>query len=159
MSLVIRTITPADYPLMADFLYHAVFQPAGAERIPRTVIAEPEVSIYIDGFDPAMRPGDLGAVAEQDGKPVGMAWTRIIPAYGHIDGKTPELAVSVLPEYRGQGIGAMLMAHLFDLLRAAGYSQTSLAVQKENPACRFYRRLGYELVRDKGEEWLMVKTL
>ena len=158
MSLIIRAITPTDHPLMADFLYHAVFQPPGAEVIPRAVVEEPEVSIYIDGFDPA-RPGDLGAVAELDGKPIGMAWTRIIPAYGHIDQETPELAISVLPEHRGQGIGAMLMERLFDLLRAAGYPQTSLAVQKENPACRFYQRLGYEIVQDKDEEWLMVKKL
>ncbi|MCL2562543.1 MAG: GNAT family N-acetyltransferase [Oscillospiraceae bacterium] len=158
-TTTIRAITPADYPLLEDFLYHAVFQPPGAEIIPREVIFEPEVYLYIDGFNPEQNPGDVAAVAEKDGKPIAIAWTRIIPAYGHIDAETPELAVSVLPAHRGQGIGAVLMEHLFDLLRERGCVRTSLAVQKENPACRFYRRLGYEVVRDKGEEWLMVKVL
>jgi ribosomal protein S18 acetylase RimI-like enzyme len=73
---------------------------------------------------------------------VGAAWTRIIQAYGHIDDETPELAISVLPEYRGRGIGAMLMTRLFELLRERGYKRTSLSVQQENTAVKFYRKLG-----------------
>ena len=155
----IREIRPTEYPQMEDFLYHAIFQPPSQEPLPREVIFEPEIFLYVDGFDPRTRAGDVGAVAKVDGQVVGMAWTRIIPAYGHIDDKTPELAISVLPSHRDSGIGAALMEYLFDLLRARGYAQTSLAVQKENPACRFYRRLGYEVVRDKPEEWLMLKEL
>jgi len=159
MSVTIREMRPADAPQMEGFLYHAIFQPPGAEPISHKVIFQPEVYMYIDDFDPASRPGDVGVVAKIDGEYVGMAWTRIISAYGHIDDETPELAISVLPEHRGKGIGAILMERLFDLLRVRGYAQTSLAVQKQNPACRFYRRMGYEVVRDKGEEWLMVKQL
>jgi len=158
-STTVREIRPADYPQLEDFLYHAIFQPPGTEPPSREVVFRPEIYIYIDDFDPANRPGDVGAVAKIDGQYVGMAWTRIIPGYGHIDDSTPELAISVLPEHRGRGIGAALMEQLFGLLRARGYTQTSLAVQKENPACRFYQRMGYEVVRDKGEEWLMVKVL
>jgi GNAT superfamily N-acetyltransferase len=71
---------------------------------------------------------DLRVVAEQDGQIVGSAWVRIIPAYGHIDGDTPELAVSVLPDWRGHGIGSQTMEKLFELLREHGYRQTSLLV-------------------------------
>jgi ribosomal protein S18 acetylase RimI-like enzyme len=71
-------------------------------------------------------------VAKQDGQIIGVAWTRIIPAYGHIDNETPELAISVLPDFRGKGIGSEMMQSLFDLLRERGYRQTSLSVsQKE----------------------------
>ena len=155
----IRTIRQSEYPQLEDFLYHAIFQPAGQEPLPREVIFQPEIYIYIDGFDPQARPGDVGVIAKVDGQIIGMAWTRIIPAYGHVDDKTPELAISLLPERRGQGIGTVLMEHLFHLLRESGYSKTSLAVQKENPASRFYQRLGYEVLREKEEEWLMVKQL
>jgi len=155
----IREIRPAEYPQLEDFLYHAIFHPPGVDPLPREVIYEPEVFLYIDGFDPEKKPGDVGAVARKEGQVIGMAWTRIIPAYGHIDDVTPELAISVLPQHRGQGIGAALMAQLFDLLRARGYARTSLAVQKENPAARFYRRLGYEIVQEKAEEWIMVREL
>jgi ribosomal protein S18 acetylase RimI-like enzyme len=72
--------------------------------------------------------GDLGIVAEQNGQVIGAAWTRIIPAYGHVDNETPELAISVFPEFRGYGIGTKLMKKLFDILRYNGYTQTSLSV-------------------------------
>jgi len=45
-----------------------------------------------------------------------VAWTRIIPADGHIDDEAPELATSVLPEYRGQGVGTLLMNYLFEAI-------------------------------------------
>lgn len=155
----VREIGPMDIPQMAEFLYHAIFQPPGAEPLPREVIFQPDVHVYIDKFDPAANPGDCGTVIEMGGKTVGMAWARIIPGYGHIDDDTPELAVSVLLEYRGQGLGTKLMEGLFDLLRDRGYTRTSLSVQTQNPACRFYRRLGYETVGETEEEFLMEKRL
>jgi len=95
---------------------------------------------------------------------VGMAWTRIIPAYGNIDSQTPELAISILPEYRGRGTGMDLMNSLFELLRKRGYSRTSLSVQQNNPAVRFYKRLGYVVTDEKidhtgHEDFIMVKNL
>lgn len=89
----------------------------------------------------ASKLGDLGVVAEQNCQVVGAAWTRIIPAYGHVDNKMPELAISILPEFRGCGIGTKLMKKLFVLLQDNGYSQTSLSEQKDNPAIEFYKRL------------------
>ena len=153
----IREITPPDYPFLEEFLYHAIFIPPGSEAPPREIINEPDVFIYIDGF--GSKPGDCGVVTEADGKIMGAAWTRIIPAYGHIDDDTPELAISVLPEYRSRGIGAALMARLFVLLRERGYAQISLAVQKKNGAVRFYQRLGYEVVRENDAEFIMIKRL
>ncbi len=153
----VREITPSDYPLLEDFLYHAIFVPPGVEAPPRDIIHHPDVFIYIDGF--GSKSGDMGVVAEADGRIVGAAWERIIPAFGHVDDNTPELAISVLPEYRGRGVGAAMMARLFELLRESGYRQTSLAVQKMNAAVRFYKRLGYETVRESEEEFIMVKDL
>ena len=67
----------------------------------RNIIYNSDVFIYIENFG---QKNDCGVVAEVDGKAIGLAWTRIIPAYGHIDNETPELAISVLPEYRNQGV-------------------------------------------------------
>jgi ribosomal protein S18 acetylase RimI-like enzyme len=71
---------------------------------------------------------------------------------------------SVLPEFRGKGIGSELMHSLFALLRKRGYKQTSLSVQKENPAVRFYIRLGYEITGERHDhanhaDYLMMKYL
>jgi len=156
-NITVREIEKPDYPLLEDFLYHAVFQPPGQPLIPREVIFEPDVFVYIEGFGAGA--GDCGAVAEIDGQIVGIAWTRIIPGFGHIDRHTPELAISMLPEFRGQGIGTLLMTELFELLRGRGYRRTSLAVQQQNPAAGFYTRLGYETIRENGEEFIMIKKL
>jgi len=157
----IREITPADYPLLEDFLYYAIFIPQGMEPPPREIIFEPEIYVYIKDFG---GKDDCGVVAERDGKVVGAAWMRIIPAYGHIDDDTPELAISVLPGYRGQGAGTALLTRLFELLRAHGYKRTSLSVQKDNPAARLYQRLGYEITGDRMDhaghgDYIMVKEL
>jgi ribosomal protein S18 acetylase RimI-like enzyme len=153
----IREIKPVNYPVLADFLYLAIFQPPGAEPLPREVIEKPEIAIYIDGF--GSQKGDMGVVAELDGKIVGAAWTRIIPAFGHIDDDTPELAISVLPEYRNQGIGTKLLKQLFTQLAQKGFKQTSLSVQKANPALRLYERMEYKSVSENDADYIMVREL
>jgi len=154
--LEIKRIEKADYHILEDFIYWAIFVPAGAKLPEKSIIFNPDVFIYIENYG---NENDCGVFVEIDGKTVGATWTRIIPAYGHIDAETPELAISILPEYRNQGIGTILMKKLFELLSQHEYKQTSLAVQKENPAVSFYLRLGYEIIRENSEEYLMVKKL
>jgi len=158
----VRVMRESDYDCLPEFLYQAIYMPEGEERPPRSIIDDPEIFIYIKDF--GMQPGDLGMVAEQNGKVVGAAWTRIIPAYGHIGDEIPELAISVLPEFRAYGTGVKLMKKLFEELRKHGYKQTSLSVQKDNPAVRFYHRLGYEVSGERHdhaghEDYLMIKEL
>jgi ribosomal protein S18 acetylase RimI-like enzyme len=143
ISAKVRVMRKSDYVCLNEFLYQAIFIPKGFAPPPRNVINEPEIFVNIKDF--GMQPGDLGVVAEQNGQVIGAAWTRIISAYGHIDDETPELAVSIFPEFRGYGIGTKLMKKLFEVLRKNGYKRTSLSVQKCNPAVRFYQRLGYEV--------------
>jgi len=158
----VRLMQKSDYECLPEFLYQAIYISEGAERPPRDVIKVPEINIYIKDF--GTQSGDLGVVAEQNGQVIGGAWTRIIPAYGHIDKETPELAISVLPEFRSYGIGSKLMKKLFKVLRENGYKQTSLSVQKDNPAVRFYKRLGYEILDERLDhaghgDYLMIKEL
>jgi len=172
MNIIVREITKTEYPLLEDFIYTAIYMPPGEEPPPREVIFDPEIYIYVDGFGD--KPGDCGIVAvlggdctatsESPARIIGAAWTRIIPAYGHIDADTPELAIAVLPEFRGQNIGKQMMEKLFALLSERGYKRTSLSVQKNNPAVRFYQRLGYVITGEKldhvgHEDYLMVKDL
>ena len=161
MNIIIRPISPDDYPLLEDFLYHAIYIPKGDPLPARELIFEPEIYIYIKDFG---QKDDCAVVAEAKGKLIGMAWTRIIPAYGNIDKSTPELAISVLPEYRGQNIGTKLMNALFAILKERGYARTSLSVQQNNPAVRFYKRLGYEITDEKQDhaghdDFIMVRDL
>ena len=59
---------------------------------------------------------------------IGAAWCRIMADYGHIDSSTPSLAISLLPEYRGLGIGTQLLNSLLLLLQENGYLRASLSV-------------------------------
>ena len=150
----IKELHESDYDLLKEFIYWAIFVPPGTKQPERNIINNPDVFIYIDDFG---QKDDYGVFAEVDGNAVGAAWTRIIPAYGYIDDETPELAMSMLPEYRSQGVGTELMKKLFELLSKKGYKETSLAVQKENPAVNFYLRLGYEIASENDEEFVMIK--
>lgn len=143
--------------MLANFLYYAIFVSPGTDPLPRDVIEKPEIAIYIEDF--GSKKGDCGVVAWQDDKIIGAAWARIIPAYGHIDDETPELAMSVLPECRNQGIGTKMIKKLFEALAAKGCKQTSLSVQKENPALRLYQRMGYTTVHENDEDFIMVWDL
>jgi len=152
----------SDHVCLPEFLYQAIYIPEGEKLPPRSIINDPKIFVYIKDF--GTQPGDFGVVAEQNGQIIGAAWTRIIPAYGHIDNATPELAISIFPEFRGYGTGTKLMKKLFEVLRENGYTQTSLSVQKDNPAVRFYQRLGYEISGERidhagHEDYLMVKEL
>ena len=160
--MIIRAIKETDYPLLEDFIYHAIYIPDGEEYPPREIILQPEIYIYVEDF--GSKKGDYGVVAELDGQIVGMAWTRIIPAYGNIDENTPELAIATIPSHRGLGIGTKLMTALFAILKEKGYSRTSLSVQQNNPAVRFYKRLGYVITEEKQDhaghdDFVMLKDL
>lgn len=58
--------------------------------------------------------------------------------------------LSVLPELRGQGIGAHLLDAAFRRAREAGYTCVELDVSVTNPAVHLYLRAGMEVVQELG---------
>ena len=155
MNVNIRRMRPDEAGLLREFLYQAIYLPAGTEPPPRSVVDLPELRVYTENF--GTRPGDFCLVAEVDGQVVGAAWSRIMEDYGHIDNDTPSLALSLLPDCRGQGIGTRLLNGLLALLQNQGYQRASLSVQTENPALRLYQRAGFEIAEPRGSEYLMVR--
>ena len=71
----------------------------------------------------------------------------------------PSFAISLYKEYRGQGIGTALMKRMLVELKERGYEKTSLAVQKANYAVRMYHNVGFEIVDENEEEYIMVCEL
>lgn len=128
MNYIIREIQKHEYPLLNNFLYEAIYIPEGMEPPPKSIIASPELQVYVAHFGELK--DDRGLVAEIDGKIVGAVWARIMNDYGHIDNATPSLAISLYKEYRGLGIGTVMMKDILHLLQAYGYKQVSLSVQK-----------------------------
>ena len=98
-------------------------------------------------------------MAEVGTKVAGAVWVRIMNDYGHIDDATPSFAISLYKEYRGWGIGTALMQEMLCILTRRGYQQASLAVQKENYAVKLYKKVGFEIVDENEEEYIMVYYL
>ena len=154
---IIRAIRESEIPVLEEFLYEAICLPEGVAPPDRSIVLRPELQVYIENF--GTRADDRCLVAECDGRIVGAVWTRVMNDYGHIDDRTPSLAISLYREYRGQGIGSELLRQILAELREAGYSQVSLSVQKANYALRMYRKAGFTVMADHGEELLMVCRL
>ena len=157
MDYIIREIQNHEYLLLDNFLYEAIFIPDGMEPPSKTIITCPELQIYVDHFGELK--DDRALVAEVGGKIVGAVWVRIMNDYGHIDNETPSLAISLYEEYRGLGIGTALMKEILALLKAHGYGRVSLSVQKANYAVKLYQKVGFKIVRENEEEYIMVNYL
>lgn len=157
MDYTIREILKQEYPLLDNFLYEAIFVPEGIEPPPKTIITSPELQVYVEHFGESK--DDWGLVAEVGGKIVGAVWVRIMNDYGHIDDETPSLAISLYKEYRGFGIGTAMMKEILTLLKSYEYSQISLSVQKANYAAKMYLKIGFEIVMENEEEYIMVYYL
>ena len=153
----IRKMYINEIELLKDFLYEAIFIPKGVTPPSRDIVFQPELRIYYEGFGTGK--ADYCFVAEDDGRVVGAVWTRIMNDYGHIDDDTPSFAISLLKEYRGQGIGTQLMIKMLSHLKKQGFSKASLAVQKANDAVRMYENVGFQKVDENEEEYIMVCNL
>lgn len=123
-------------------------------------LTQPKLSRYLDGWP---REGDVGFVAETaEGKPVGAAWCRLLPAddagYGFVDELTPELTIGVQPGHRGSGIGTALLERLLREAAARSIPAISLSVEDSNRARALYERLGFRTVgRNGGSDTLLLE--
>lgn len=156
MNYRIREIKQSEYPILEDFLYEAIFIPEGMKKPPKSIIEQPKLQVYIADFG---KKDDWCLVAETKEKIVGAVWVRIMNDYGHVDDRTPSLAISLYAEYRHLGIGTALMRAMRQLLKEEGYRQVSLSVQKANYAVAMYQKAGFETVDEKEEEYIMVCRL
>lgn len=153
----LRELREKETELLKDFLYEAIFIPEGIAPPTREIINKPELKIYYEGFGTGR--ADYCIVADENGKVIGAVWTRIMNDYGHVDDDTPSLAISLYKEYRGRGIGTQMMKEIITILKSKGYKRLSLAVQKMNYAVRMYEKVGFKIVDENDEEYIMVCNL
>ena len=156
-NINIRSLKQNETELLKVFLYEAIYIPEGVEPPPADIVERPELRVYTDDF--GTRPGDNCLVAVDENKVVGAVWTRIMNDYGHVDDETPSFAISLYKEYRGKGIGTRLMKEMLALLRYRGYRRASLAVQKENYALKIYQDVGFHIIDENPEEYIMLCEL
>lgn len=150
----IRLMNYNETALLDDFLYEAIFIPEGVQAPPRDIIYQPELQVYVADF--GAHEDDICFLAEVGEKVVGAVWVRVMDDYGHVEEGVPSFAISLYKEYRGCGIGTALMKRMLQELRERGYKKASLAVQKANYAVKMYRDVGFEIVDENEEEYIMV---
>lgn len=153
MNYKIRELKQNEVKLLETFLYEAIFIPEGVQAPSKDIVKHPDLQIYIADFG---KKDDVCYVADVGGKVVGAVWARIMEDYGHVNDETPSLSISLFREYRNLGIGTALMKQILLTLRERGYQQVSLSVQKANYAVRMYKKVGFEVVHENEEDYIMI---
>jgi ribosomal protein S18 acetylase RimI-like enzyme len=87
-------------------------------------------------------------IIERDGVPVGRLYV------ARWEKEIRIVDITLLPEFRGSGIGTQLLRDLQKEARAAGKALT-IHVERFNRALGLYERLGFEQIEDKGVYLLM----
>jgi ribosomal protein S18 acetylase RimI-like enzyme len=86
-------------------------------------------------------PGAEWLVVERDAAAIGRLY------FIHGTRECRIIDIAFMPEARNKGYGS---AALGDLIEKAGNKIVSIHVERMNPALSLYRRLGFEIVEDKG---------
>lgn len=144
---LIRPFEPGDLGFLREMLYEAVCWRPGGQRPPRDeAISRDRLPRYTEDWG---RPDDTAVIAvdSADGRSIGAAWYRLFPedapGYGFVDASTPEVAIGVVPGWRGCGVGGALLDALLGAARSRGFAALSLNVEPGNPAAQLYERKGF----------------
>ena len=145
MNPVIRMATRDDEPFLWEMLYFAAHMDEDGEISPEAAKQNPDLVKYVNDWG---RETDIGCIAlePQSNQPIGAAWIRLLIANekttSYVDDVTPELAIAVMPEYLGCGVGTLLLQHLLEAAKQR-YPRVVLSVRATNPAKRLYERMGF----------------
>jgi ribosomal protein S18 acetylase RimI-like enzyme len=148
--IVLRPITPEDTAFLAR-----VYASSRAEELAPTGWSDEQKEIFCRGqFDAqstyyaATYPEASFQIIEREGVPIGRLYV------ARWEKEIRIVDITLLPEFRGSGIGTQLLRELQDEARAAGKSLT-IHVERFNRALQLYQRLGFEEIEDKGVYLLM----
>ena len=149
-SLSLRLLTPADDAFLAR-----VYASSRAEELAVTGWSEEQKADFcLRQFDAqsayysANYPGAAFQIIERDGESVGRLYV------ARWEKEIRIVDITLLPEFRGSGIGTKLLRDLQDEARAGAKSLT-IHVERFNRALTLYQRLGFQQVEDKGVYLLM----
>lgn len=114
------------------------------DQVNKTLSDIPKLAIYAEFY--GFTSKDLGLYALVDNQLAGAVWIRRLNAdhgsNAYVDDDTPILTIAVLPEFRRQGIGSLMMNQLI-LEAGVLYERISVSVVHDSPAIRFYEHHGF----------------
>jgi ribosomal protein S18 acetylase RimI-like enzyme len=148
---MIRPVQADDLPFLEEMLYEAAaaYNPE-VQAMGKEALLGLAVPLYLADWG---REGDAGLVAvTETGQRLGAAWYRYpieeARGLGFVASDIPELAIGLVPDARGRGLGTDLLTALLALARERGVHAMSLNVSGANtPARRLYEHHGF---RDTG---------
>jgi ribosomal protein S18 acetylase RimI-like enzyme len=157
----IREGTLSDMPHLEKMLYEAFFWSGEPDHPPLVdVRRRPEFSSLLADWG---RAGDVALVAERDGVVAGAVWCRLwtteAHSYGFVDSETPELGIGVATQFRGRGVGRLLLRSMVTLAAKYSYPAISLSVAPTNPARGLYESEGFRKIGEVGTSWTMLRKL
>ena len=159
-GLGVRPAVEEDLAFLRRMLYEAANRPGEPWPAFDVSMEEARNRRFWSGW---MREGDVGVVAEDGSVPVGAVWIRRFAGeeLSPIDDeKVPVLAIGVERDYRGRGVGGLLMDALIEQARASDVRAISLTTGLFNDAAvRLYRRRGFAEVLRRGDGVKMVLVL
>ena len=162
-ALFVRPLTAADQDLIWQLLSYAAHEPSVEATKSQTCCIP-----YAQDF--GTRRGDFGIVImtkdhhAHDNQVheeyiVGGAWIRLLGTHGMsavvVDKddddpkEIPELALAVIPDYRGQGIGSTLLTEFLKLAKQNGTFEICLSCRIDNQAAmKLYKRHGFQTIHN-----------
>ncbi|CAN5600781.1 hypothetical protein BH10CHL1_BH10CHL1_38910 [soil metagenome] len=149
MPINIRPASQIDEPILWQMIFEAAHMAEEGHTSLQAVKDRPDLAHYVQAWG---RNGDIGVVATESthNQPIGAAWVRLLvgdeKGYAYIDDTTPELAIGILTDYRGIGVGKTMLMALLAIAKAT-YPAISLSTRATNlPAVRLYERVGFKKI-------------
>ncbi len=143
-----RPVVATDEAFLWEMLYYAAHMHEEVDKTVADLQRNPTLALYVQEWG---RRGDFGFIAEATTTniPLGAAWLRLYTgdnkAYSPTTDDTPELAIAILPQYTGKGIGTALLQELLTVARLH-FPAVALSVRADNPASVLYQRLGFQII-------------
>ena len=142
-NITLRKIEPGDNKEIAG-LIRSVFREFGIDR-PGTVYFDPTTD---DLYSLFAENGSVYWIAEYGDRMAGGCG--VFPTQGLPEGCAELVKLYLLPEYRGKGLGRLLMEKTFESARELGYKQLYLESMPElGKAIGLYEKAGFRFISDR----------
>jgi len=155
--MIIRALLPNEIVFLKEMLYTAIFVGQGAPTPPHSIIESPALAKYIQNF--GSKQHDYCLVASEDDELLGACWVRLFnendKGFGYVNATTPELSIAIKKQHRNRGIGTRLIKQMIIDLKKKNINALSLSVDKENPAMKLYKKLGFLVVNETEKSAVM----
>jgi ribosomal protein S18 acetylase RimI-like enzyme len=146
MDYTVRALTIEDESIVWEMLRYAAHEPSL-----ESVQKQPYLARYALNWG---RVGDFGCVATKGTVSIGAAWLRLWveeKGFGYVSDEIPELAMAILPDFQGQGIGTRLLMQVLEVAKGR-FPAVSLNVRGDNCVVRLYERAGF--IKVPGSEMI-----